>query len=349
MPMLEPQQYAIAQPLFKSYDSFHLCQQAVLAGALPGQVWVDNRTNPHVGFLSSSEGHYLAGDPGYTGAYAELYEIIPYYAYLQVDTLGWEPVLKQVWKNPAARRHDRQHYLFCQKEAPAWRAQLPDGVRVVNIDENFFKLSHLENYGTVEEWIEGWGSHENFLERGCGTCLVIGDTIASYSLMDFGVGDRCEIGIITDIRYRRQGLGKLAVSATIEACLKHGYREIGWQCLRSNAGSIATAKRTGFVWERDYIAFSNWIPVESAGDMTPEECADWAEHFERVSQNEVGWAWEAVQAWALGGKPQRAIKNLRRLSEAGWKARPEWVRGNWRLSQMWEIEEFRQLMEDLVD
>lgn len=348
MPLLEPQQYSIAQPLFEPFDSYHLCSQAVLAGTMPGQVWVDNLSYPRVGFLSSSEGQYLAGDPECTKAYAELREIIPYYAYLLVNTLDWEPVLQQVWKNPAARRHYRQHYLFCQKEAPAWRKHLPEEVRVVHVDKDFFKLSHLENFDAVEDWIEGWGSRENFLERGCGTCLVIGETIASYSLMDFGVGDRCEIGIVTDISHRRQGLGKLAVSATVEACLAQGYREIGWQCLRSNAGSIATAKRVGFTWERDYVAFSNWIPAESAGDMTPEAYADWAEHFERVSQKEVGWAWEAVQAWALAGDTQRAVENLRRLREAGWKAHPEWVQGNWRLTQMWVVKEFNQLMAEVM-
>jgi RimJ/RimL family protein N-acetyltransferase len=320
----------------------------VLAGTQPGQVWVDNLAHPRVGFLSGSEGQYLAGDPEYTSAYAELREVIPCYACLLVDTLDWEPVLKQVWKNPAARRHHRQHYLFCQKEAPAWREHLPEGVRAVNIDADFFKLGHLENFDAIEGWLEDWGSHENFLARGCGTCLVISETIASHCLMDCAVGDRCEIGICTDIRYRRQGLAKLAVAATLEACLTRGYREIGWQCLRSNAGSIATAKRTGFAWERDYILFSNWIPAENAGDMTPEECADWAEHFARASQNEVGWAWEAMTAWALAGQPQRAIANLRLLREAGWKARPEWVRGNWRLSQMWEVEEFQQLMAEVT-
>lgn len=349
MPVLEPHQFVIAQPLFEPFDSYHLAQQAVLAGVMPGQVWVDDLSNPRVGFLSSSEGQYLAGDPEYTTVYTELREIIPYYAYLLVDTLDWEPVLNQVWKNPAARRHYRQHYLFSQKNAPTWREYMPEGARVVNIDENLLKLNHLENFGAVEDWLDGWGTHENFLARGCGTCIVIGETIASYSLMDLGIGDRCEIGIVTDIHYRRQGLGKLAVSATIESCLKRGYREIGWQCLRSNAGSIATAKRTGFAWERDYITFSCWIPAESTGDMTPEEYADWAEHFERVSQNEVGWAFQAVQAWALGGKPQRAIMNLRRLVDSGWKARPEWVHDNWRLSHMWEIEEFQQLMENLVE
>jgi len=348
MPILEPQQYSVAQPLFAPFDSYHVCAQAVLKGTLPGKVWVDNLAHPRVGFLSGSEGQYLAGDPGYTSAYAELREVIPYYAYLLVDTLDWEPVLKQVWKNPAARRHHRQHYLFCQKEAPAWREYLPEGVRAVNINVDFFKLDHLENINAIEGWLEGWGSRENFLELGCGTCLVISETIASYSLMDFGVGDRCEIGIVTDFRYRGQGLGKLAVAATIEACLSRGYREIGWQCFRSNAGSIATAKRTGFTWERDYITFSNWIPAENASDMTPEEYADWAEHYERVSQNDVGWAWMAVQAWALAGQPQRAIENLRRLREAGWKARPRWVQGNWRLKPMWEVEEFQQLMAEVT-
>lgn len=347
MPVIEPQHYPIAQPLFAPFDSYHLCAQAVLEGTLPGQVWVDNLSHPRVGFLSGSEGQYLAGDPQYTNVYAELREVIPYYAYLLLDTPEWEPVLPQVWKNPAGRRHHRQHYVFRQQDAPARRMRLADGTQVVSIDPDFFTLDHLENFDAIEDWVEGWGSRDTFLARGCGTCTVSGETITSYSLMDCGVKNRCEIGVVTDIRYRRQGLGKLVVSATVEACLAKGYREIGWQCLRSNAGSIATAKSIGFAWERDYSAWSCWIPAESAGDLPPEACADWAEHYERASQNDVRWAWDALQAWAMADKPQRAIENLRRLHQAGWKARPEWVEGNWRLHQMWDIAEFRQLMAEI--
>jgi hypothetical protein len=148
---------------------------------------------------------------------------------------------------------------------------------------------------------------------------------------------------------RRQGLGKLVVSATIEACLKRGYREIGWQCLTSNLGSQAVARRVGFEKERDYQAYNSWIPAESAGDLLKEDYEDWALHYERHSQEEVMWAFLAAQAWALAGSSQRALDNLRIVQQAGWKARPEWIQNNWRLDSLRGNPEFQALVSLLIE
>ena len=348
MPYLEPHQYPIAQPLFERLGQFHLCSQAVLSGMHPGKVWVDDSDHPRVGLLTGPEGTYLAGDPDLPESFAELREIFPYHANLLVDPLDWEPVLDQVWKSRAVRRHYRQHYVFRQAQAPAWRDQLPEGFRAVRVDADFLKRTHLENFGQVEGWMEDWHSPEYFFEHGSGVCMVCGETIASWSLMDGAVGDRCEIGIMTDPKFRRRGLARLAVSALLEDCLARGYRQIGWHCLRSNAGSIATACRVGFVKERDYVAFSHWLPAENPGDMPAEEYVDWAEHNERAGQSEVWWYFQAAQAWAVAGTPQRALENLRRVIEGGWKARPEWVHHNWRLDSIRAMPEFQELIVDLV-
>ncbi len=41
----------------------------------------------------------------------------------------------------------------------------------------------------------------------------------------------------------------------------HDYREIGWHCASSNAGSIATARKVGFEKERDYVAYSGSVAI----------------------------------------------------------------------------------------
>ena len=52
-----------ARPLFDRLDD-HLIIQAVLDGTSPGSVYVDDRRHPTAAFVSSAEGHYLAGSPG---------------------------------------------------------------------------------------------------------------------------------------------------------------------------------------------------------------------------------------------------------------------------------------------
>jgi RimJ/RimL family protein N-acetyltransferase len=348
MPILDLAQYPLAQALFAPFLPYHLCVQAVLGGTHPGLVWVDNLAHPRVGFAYGSEGQYLAGDLGFEPAYAELRELILPHSSLMVEPAGWEPVLPRVWKNVAARRHCRKHFVYRRAEAPTWRDRLPEGVRAVSIDAAFLQQEDLENFSLVKGWIGDWYSPEYFIEHGGGTCLLIGDTIASWSLTDCAIGERCEIGIVTDRRFRRRGLATLAASATVEACLKKGYPEIGWQCLSSNTGSIATARRIGFEEERDYTAFSGWLPAENPGDMTPEEYSDWAQHYERVGQAEVGWLFQAAQAWTMAGDPRRALQNLEALHRAGWKARREWLEHNWRFDPLRELVGFEALSQALV-
>jgi RimJ/RimL family protein N-acetyltransferase len=349
MPYLDPNQYKIAAPFFESFNQFHLCVQAVLAGTAPGQVWVNDVAQPRVAFVSGQEGCYLGGDPLWQEAYTDLREVIPLYAYLLFDPPGWENVLGKVWNNIAARRHTRHHYFFSQTTAPARRNHLPAGMQMLPVDTAFFGMDALKNHAQVMEWVDSWHSRDDFLAHGAGSCLAHGDTIASWSLMDMALGDRCEIGVITDLAYRRQGLGSLVVSATIEACLERGFREIGWQCLSSNAGSIAVALRTGFVKERDYLAFSNWLPAENPGDLPHTEYEDWALHYERASQQEPGWAFLAAQAWAQADCPSKALASLQMLQTSGWKGQPEWFEGNWRLDSLRSLPEFQALVASIVE
>ena len=59
-------------------------------------------------------------------------------------------------------------------------------------------------------------------------------------------GDRCEIGIHTDERYRRQGFAALTAAAMVQYCLSDGMTHIGWHCHTHNQASAATAEKVGF-------------------------------------------------------------------------------------------------------
>jgi RimJ/RimL family protein N-acetyltransferase len=302
-----------------------------------------------VAFVSGSEGQYLAGDPACQEAQAGLREAIPFYAYLLVDPPEWEGLLPRVWRNPAARRHHRQHHLFRGARAPAWRERLPSGAQMVRLDPTFFARAGLKNFEAVAGWADEWPSREDFFRRGGGACLVVGETIASWSLLDCALGERCEIGVMTDSAYRQRGFGTLVVSAVLEESLARGYREIGWQCQSTNVGSQAVARRVGFVKERDYLGFSSWMPAENPGDLSPAEYADWAQHYELHGREAVGWAFQAAEAWALAGQPERALQNLRALGQAGWQAQPQWLSHNWTLDSLRGLPVFQALAAALVN
>jgi GNAT superfamily N-acetyltransferase len=201
----------------------------------------------------------------------------------------------------------------------------------------------LGNHDGVAGWVGDWHSPEYFLEHGFGFCLLYGDQIASWCLTDCVLGNQCEIGIVTDRDYRRRGLATITVKAAIVHCIKHGFDQIGWHCLSSNAGSIAVAKRNSFVKERDYFAYSSALPAENARDLPAAEYADWAEHYERFIKDDAGWALRAAEAWAMAGYPERALADLQRLIDCDWNGQPEWLDRNWRLDSLRGAKEFKTL------
>jgi hypothetical protein len=155
------------------------------------------------------------------------------------------------------------------------------------------------------------------------------------------------MGVTTDPEHRRRGLAAVVVAAAVEQCLERGFHEIGWHCLRSNAGSVAVGRKVGFEIERAYDGYSSFLPAENPADLTVEEYRDWALHYERVTGDGLGYSFHAAEAWAMAGEPERALVYLRRLAEMGWQGRPEWVEHNWRFASLRDHPVFRAVRDAL--
>lgn len=351
MTYLNKDQYSLVIPLFRQVGSFHLCVHSVIDGTAPGQVWVDREDQPRVGLVESPEGIYLAGDPAATDCFDALRAVIPYMAYLIVDPPGWADRLPLVWSNPMVRPHHREHYLF-QVGQPRLtpKVDVSAGYELKMVDRAFFdQCADLVHFEEVQEWVEnGWRDFDLFFERGAGSCLVQGQVIAAWSLVDCFSGESCEIGVMTDSMHRRKGLGRAVAGATLETCLGRGYRQVGWQCLGGNLGSKAIALKLGFTKERDYLAYSSGLPAESPGGMRLEEWIDWAGHYEKYREAMVWPAIMAVYAWVQAHRLDEAMENLQFLRQKGWKGRPEWIWEDWRLEPVRDLPEFKRLLEDLV-
>jgi RimJ/RimL family protein N-acetyltransferase len=347
MHLLKPEQYDRAQKIFEPLSTFNASLASLLSNTATGEVWVDDPDQPQVGYASSPESQYLAGDAGCTEAYAGLRQVIPNDAYL-ITSAGWDAVLEQVWQNRFARRHARCHLLLAEPKFPQWRDHLPAGMHLAQITPDLLQRDELKNIGSIRMWVGSWPSQQAFFEHGFGFCLLDGDTIACWSVTDCAVGDRCEIGIITDRAYRKRGLAAVVVAAAVEHALQRGYREIGWQCLASNAGSLALGYKTGFVFERQYDAYAPFMAVENPTDLTPDEYAQWAQHFDRAAQEEAPYAFEAAKAWAMAGEPERALRSLNLLQSSGWKGERDWFERSWCFDSMRSMPEFEQVVEMLI-
>ena len=264
---LDPADYAQARPLFCALE-FHLTSAAVLDMNNPGQVFVDDLSEPQSAFMDSPEGCYLTGrsdnDTFNCALSQALLErhILPQAPalYLICASTRWEEQLPVMFAPRQPTAIARRHYL-CHALRYDWRAHLPKGFEVHCLDEVLLNRPGLTIPDHIQGWMDGnWGSTAAFLAKGFGFVTLYTKAgavqVVSWSLADCRSGDACEIGIHTLKEYRRRGLATNTAAAAVEYALSNGFSRVGWQCSEDNPGSFGTAEKVGFERERDYILYS---------------------------------------------------------------------------------------------
>ncbi len=344
MEKIETNRFHRVAALFHDVADVHLSIAAVGHGTAPGEIYVDSLDDPSVGFVRTPEGEYVVGDVACEGAYPALQALIPEEAYLTYHPANWESVLPRIWTNPVARRHPRLH-LRWQRPAPVIkRPPLPKGFDVVAIDEEFLARTDLRNHEEITARVKSWLSVDFFLQTGFGFCVINDDAIVSRCVADCVLGDKCEIGVGTDPHYRNQGMAFAAVTAAIEHCLSRGITHIGWHCLRSNTPSRSLAEKAGFDIVAEYSAYSAVLPAENATDLTADEYADWAVHYEKYAATSAWCRLFAVEAWTLAGERDRALRQLQRLVESNWPGSASWLSRRWALQSLQDLPEYRSIV-----
>lgn len=330
--------------LFQDLAAVHLSVAAVCQGTVPGEIYVDTLEHPAIGLARTPEGEYVVGDAARETAYPALRALIPETAYLILEPDYWVQVLGQIWANPVARRHPRLHLRWQRPDTLNWRGRLPSGFDVVAIDEELLGRTDLRNHHEITDRMTGWHSTDDFLQNGFGFCGIWENTIVSRCMADCLVGNRCEIGVGTDVQFRRKGMALAVVTATIEHCLSRGITHIGWHCLRSNLPSRALAEKAGFRVVAEYDAYSAVLPAENATDLTPEAYADWAIHYERHAASNAWYRLFAVEAWALAGERARALDQLRLLAQSNWPGSADSLSRRWALQSLLDAPEYHSIM-----
>lgn len=235
---------------------------AVLAGAMPGAVFVDDGERPGAVFVYSPEGSFVGGDP-VAGFVVGLREhlaatFVPERdgdLVLSFDHDGWLPVAPEILPGLVQDEVPRRHYLH----RGAWRRprlELPPGYRIAPIDAALLRQAYVP--GHVRTWIESnWGSETAFLTNGFGVvALHEENVVASWSLADCVADDRAEIGIHTAPEHRRLGLATEVTAAAVATAFDRGLTEVGWHCNEDNQGSYRTAEAAGFTLHRRYVSFA---------------------------------------------------------------------------------------------
>lgn len=267
MRLLEQAEYRAAAPLLPALD-IHLTVQAVISGAIPGDVYVDSPAAPATLVVRAGHLVYPAGAINEeTSAFlAELItqQVVPFArtkgpgAYLvKPGTSDWLDLAQACcpadMEGVRAERHRFEH----TGDAPV--APLPEDFRLVEIEPSLLSAG-IEGIGALsEEMLSERPSVEEFLAHSFGIAALHGNRFAGWCTSEYNTGDRCEVGIGTEEPYRRRGLAAAMGAAFIELAHSRGVRRIGWHCFARNEGSVATALRLGYQKTADYSAWIAWV------------------------------------------------------------------------------------------
>ncbi|WDV47971.1 GNAT family N-acetyltransferase [Clostridiaceae bacterium M8S5] len=268
---LECKEYEMVTGLFENLD-YYLDVNSVIKNRR-GQIFVDNINKPETACIYNKTHLYFAGKENNDEFNDSMIEYILEKLFPamkeaeEIDFLigydensAWEKVLSDKLRDKHYLGVERRrHYMF--NEFNNVDLSLPEGYEIRKIDKELIDNKKLENIDEIIEWThtEAWTGIDDFLKNGFGFCIIKDDDIVSWSLADFIVDDKAEIGIETDESYQKKGFATKVVTECIKHCLSEEIKDIGWHCWDDNIGSQKTAEKVGFKLTRKYSVLFGWL------------------------------------------------------------------------------------------
>jgi len=339
---LKPNEFERARPLFQGFD-YSLSIQAALEGTNPGRIFVDDTAQPRTAFVLTVEGYLLAGEYDNPATNEALRRFLKKQIFtgqvfvngnesmsLAVHPLAWEAKLPDLIPTHEIEKLERYHYL-CRAVKFDWRNHLPEGYTLHRVDAALMNSPQVTWPDPVREFFDPadmWGTPENFWAKGVSFCIIHERQVVAWCTSDCIAGSQIDMGIVTHPGYRRRGLAAIAVAATVEYCLSHGFNAVGWHCNTQNTGSWKTAEKVGFERDREYayyyymydpvdhLAESGWYHYRRGEYVRTVQYYEQA--FERRAKNPDYYYHLTASAYALLGDRDKALHYLCAAAEHGW-------------------------------
>ncbi len=296
--------YKIAH-LVKSQNELSVL--SVVKGFMPGEIYVNNIDNPTAALIKTCECNLIAGSSDDINFNSEISMEIDFWDQLTPDSNEWIDIIPSIHKNPFVRRYKRRHYILSINDFKECSMPLKDGFIIEKVDIELLRKNCLENSEQLLEWIANWGGDTSFQKYGAGYFIHNGKVIVSWSLSDCSYDKKIAIGIYTDERYRKNGFGKIVVSATVKECFTKGYEHIDWLCVDTNKGSIAIAEILGFKYNNDYYSFSTYPPIENVKDLSESEWREWGEYLQNASKTMDCLMWDSLYCYIKSNDIEKTI------------------------------------------
>ncbi|AZE45730.1 hypothetical protein C4K04_0019 [Pseudomonas chlororaphis] len=243
MKKLSSSNYEIVRQLFaEDYPNLPFVH-GLIEGVLPGEIFVDNTSNPASCILVSAASYVFTSGISTSQEMrscldllkdkAEIKLVLPELGPHEAKTLGLVPTARRQYSYSNARPIELKN---------------TSGYEIRSIaSESFFKeCIWFDLMDTI------FGGAENFLQRGFGCVFWDADSgiIASEA---YGIPSKqyVEIGTVTHPAYRGKGLSTMLCNHLIRHISELGLRPI-WSCDESNAASWSVAERQGMDGKLNY-------------------------------------------------------------------------------------------------
>jgi hypothetical protein len=212
-----------------------------------GQCLVDRRPDPRVVLAELAGNYALRGDPD-VATPADLAGI----AGLVEAGPEWLPALRR--SAPHTLTWDRVVTVL-----PASVVMPPPRVEVRRLTAA--DADRLAALPSGIEWIhESWGGVAGLLAAEVAHGAVVGGDIVSVAV-PFHCGLTYEdIGVVTAAGHRQHGLSTACAAAVVADIRARGHVP-SWTTSPDNAGSLAVARRLGFVHQRDDVLYAVRVPI----------------------------------------------------------------------------------------
>lgn len=264
MILLDEKTYPLVNHHLESIYFNHLFAKAVLERSVSGRVYVDDAINPRTFYIVHRYGMSLLGgssaNPEFNSAFKEyalnLREQRTGHEWMQVFPLGWENVLKDLFKNELVNAGDsrentrkgqiefntRVNFKFSKQKFLAGKKISPDGIETKIIENT--ATAYDEMTGSVVPSLF-WNSSHDFRAKGVAFGLYVGNQLAALSFSSFVAPGKLELGIETKAEFRGRGFAEEVCAALIDYCLERDLEPI-WSCRLENTGSYRLAQKLGF-------------------------------------------------------------------------------------------------------
>jgi len=254
MKTVTEEQYPLIKQTIKTAPTF---VYSILDRMIEGTVYTDTVAYQTLLFHTKSGIYYVYGDESKTSidhqlAYCfqqamEQQKRFTLFSYSE----QWNIKIEQLLNNQL-RKLERYTFTFHENIYNHREKHGERDYEVKSITEPLIKNS-LEFDQTYYE--EYWDSTSNFLKNGFGFCFVHKEQIISEEVSIFKSNEYAEIDIMTDSKFRGQGLASSIAEAFIDHCLVNQLKPC-WDCDISNTGSIHLGTKLGFTTPQKYTIYT---------------------------------------------------------------------------------------------